>query len=348
MNTKPTTKLSPVTSKRKSKAPRKMPFVIDFHAHIVNPEVFELTQKNSLHSRIGLGKQTSLGGNKHSENTMRSMLDMDVRLKDMDRMGIDLQVISPSLIHHNTEPMPPLRALKIVQRVNDSVAEAVAAHPDRLAGIGIVPLQDAKKSAKELERMVKNLDLRGVQISTFVRDEEIGSKSFHPFWRKAQQLDVPVFIHPAGNSDPRLKKFGMAFMVGQPYEEALAMSSLVYEGILDKFPGLKILVAHGGGYLPYYAGRQDNAQRAGRDGGKLKGDFSSYIRRFYYDTVIFNPDMLDFLSTKVSTKNIVMGTDYPFGEKNPIGYVRKAKKISTAQQDAILGKNAARLLKLKI
>ena len=137
-------------------------------------------------------------------------------------------------------------------------------------------------------------------------------------------------------------------MVGQPYEEALAMSSLVYEGVMDKFPKLKILIAHGGGYLPYYAGRQDNAYRAGRDGGTLKGSFSSYIRKFHYETVIFNPDMLDYLSTKVSSKNIVMGTDFPFGETSPISFIRKSKKLSSAQQDAILGKNAARLLKLKI
>ena len=335
-------------TKKKTKAKLKKPFVIDFHGHIVNPELFALTQKNSLHSRIGLGKQTSLGGDKHSQVTMQRMTDMPARLKELDRMGIDLQVISPSLIHHNTEPMAPTRALKIVQRVNDSVAEAVAEYPDRLSGIGLVPLQDAKLSAQELDRMVKKLDLRGVQISTIVRGDELGDKKFHPFWRKAQQLDVPVFIHPAGNSDPRLKKFGLAFMVGQPYEEALAMSSLVYEGVMDKFPKLKILIAHGGGYLPYYAGRQDNAYRAGRDGGTLKGSFSSYIRKFHYETVIFNPDMLDYLSTKVSSKNIVMGTDFPFGETSPISFIRKSKKLSSAQQDAILGKNAARLLKLKI
>jgi len=326
----------------------KKPFIIDFHGHIVNQKIFEITQKNSLHARIGLGKQTSLGGNKHSEMTMESMLNMSVRIKDMDRMGIDMQVISPSLIHHNTEPLAPVKALKIVQQVNDSVAEAVSEHPERLTGIGIVPLQDANLSAKELDRIVKKNGLRGVQISTVVRGEEIGDKKFHPFWRKAQQLDVPVFIHPAGNSDPRLKKFGLAFMVGQPYEEALAMSSLVYEGILDKFPKLKILIAHGGGYLPYYAGRQDNAYRSGRDGCSLKGSFSSYIRKFHYETVVFNPDMLDFLATKVSAKNIVMGTDYPFGETDPISFIRKTKKISRAQQDGILGKNAARLLKIKI
>ncbi len=96
---------------------RKKPFIIDFHGHIVNPEVFEITQKNSLHSRIGLGKQTSLGGNKHSELTMHRMLDMPHRLRNMNKMGIDMQVISPSLIHHNTEPMAPLRALEIVQKL---------------------------------------------------------------------------------------------------------------------------------------------------------------------------------------------------------------------------------------
>lgn len=347
MAVKPTKK-NKVNKKKPTTGLPKKPFVIDLHGHIVNPKVFELTRENSLHARIGLGKQTSLGGNKHSQTTMQNMIDMNARLKDMDKMGIDLQVISPSLIHHNTEPMAPAKALKIVQQVNDSVADAVAMHPDRLSGIGIVPLQDAKLSAKELDRMVKKNGLRGVQISTIVRGDELGDKKFHPFWRKAQQLDVPVFIHPAGNADPRLKKFGLAFMVGQPYEEALAMSSLVYEGVLDKFPNLKLLIAHGGGYLPYYAGRQDNAYKAGRDGGTLKGNFSSYIRKFHYETVVFNPDMLDFLATKVSPKNIVMGTDYPFGETDPIGFIRRTKKLSRAQQDAILGKNAARLLKLKI
>jgi aminocarboxymuconate-semialdehyde decarboxylase len=137
------------------------PFVIDFHGHIVNPEVFKLTQKNSLHSRIGLGKETSLGGNKQSEITMQRMLDMPTRLQDMDKMGVDMQVISPSLIHHNTEPMDPQRALKIVQQVNDSVSEAVSAYPDRLSGIGIVPLQDAKISARELNRIVKKMACAG-------------------------------------------------------------------------------------------------------------------------------------------------------------------------------------------
>ena len=324
------------------------PFIIDFHAHIVSPELFKLTQDHTLHARIGLGKKTSLGDAKASRETMKRMVDPKVRLKDLDRMGIDIQVISPSLIHHNTTWADGVTADHITQEVNNHVAETVSLTPDRLAGIGIVPLQDPKRSTFELDRIVNKLGLLGVQIPTAIGELELGDKIFHPFWQKAEILGIPVFIHPAGNSDRRLRKYGLAFTLGQPYEEALAMSSLVYEGVMDKFPKLKIVVAHGGGFLPYYAGRQDYAARTKRDGGNLKGDFSSYIRKFYYETVVFNSDMLEFLSTKTSNRHILMGTDYPFGENDPYKFVRKAKKLSKSAQDNILGLNAARLLGIKI
>ena len=329
-------------------ARKKKPFVIDFHGHIVIPKIFKQTQKFSLHARIGLGKQTSLGGSARSEETMVRMTDAKEKLKDMDKMGVDMMVISPSLIHHNTESLTPARALKIVKVVNEEVAQAVNDNPDRFCGIGIVPFHEPKLAARELDRQVNKLGLKGVTIPTTVKGLELGDKYFWPFWRKAEKLDVPVFIHPAGNADERLRKFGLAFTVGQPYEEALAISSLVYEGVMDRFPGLKIVVAHGGGYLPYYAGRQDNAYREGRDGGMLKGDFSSYLKKFYYETAIFNPDMLDFLATKTSPKHILMGTDYPFGEKSPVPFVRAAKTLSTAAQNGILARNAAALLKLNL
>ena len=326
----------------------KRPFIIDFHGHIVSPTLFKLTQDHTLHARIGLGEKTSLGSARQSRETMKRMVDPATRIKDLDRMGIDMQVISPSLIHHNTTWADAEIADGIVRQVNNHVAAAVDQYPDRLAGIGIVPLQDPRRSARELDRMVNKLGLLGVQIPTWVSGLELGDKKFHPFWRKAEKLNVPVFIHPAGNSDQRLRKFGLAFTLGQPYEEALAMSSLVYEGVMDRFPKLKIVIAHGGGFLPYYAGRQDSAARQKRDGSNLKGDFSSYIRRFYYETVVFNPDMLEFLATKTSNQHILMGTDYPFGERDPYGFIRRAKKLSRSAQDAILGKNAARLLGIVI
>lgn len=322
--------------------------MIDLHGHIVVPEVFEITKKYSLHNRIGLKNRTSLGNAKKSQESFARMVDPALRIADMDKMGVDIQVISPSIIHHNTSSLKGDRALALIQKVNDGVAQAVADNPSRIVGLGMVPFHEPKLAVKELDRLVKRLDLRGVEIPTYVNGMELGDKAFRPFWRKAEQLDIPVFLHPAGNSDSRLHRFGMAFTVGQPYEEALAMSSLIYEGVMDRFPKIKILVAHGGGYLPYYAGRQDSAHRAGNDGAKLKGDFSSYIRKFYYETVIFNPDMLDFLATKVSTGKILMGTDYPFGETKPIQFIKKAKSLSDGQKEAILGGNAVKLLKIKV
>ena len=146
----------------------------------------------------------------------------------------------------------------------------------------------------------------------------------------------------------RIAGLGMAFTVGQPYEETLALSSLIYEGAMDRFPKLKILVAYGGGYLPYYAGHQDSAHRVSNDGAKLRGDISSYIRKFYYETVIFNPDMLDFLANKVSNCRGLMGTDSPFGEIRSIQFIKTAKTLSDNQKDGILGKNAAQLLKFRL
>lgn len=324
----------------------KRPLTVDCHAHIVVPEVFEITARHGLHARIGLKGRSSLGPARESQIAMAKMVGTKERLADMDRMGVDIQVVSPSLVHQNTYWADGARALEIDRMTNDRAAEMVAKHPDRLVGLGLVPFHDPARAVKEMTRCVTRLGLRGVAISSAVNDLEIGDRKFRPFWRAAEKLDCPIFIHPAGNSDKRLRKFGLAFNLGQPYEEALAMSSLVYEGIMDRFPKLKVMIVHGGGFLPYYAGRQDSASRSGRDGAGLKGEFSSYIRKFYFDSVIFNPDMLEFLATKTPASHILMGTDFPFGERKPVQFVRRAKKISKAAQDGILGRNAAKLFKI--
>src|SRR5258708_6850782 len=135
-----------------------------------------------------------------------------------------------------------------------------------------------------------------------------------PLWAKAEELGAVIFVHPAGNTDKRMLRNRLMITVGQPLEEAYALSSLIYEGIMDQFPKLKIMVAHGGGYLPFYTGRHDNDYRYGRS-PHLKGDFSSYLPRFFYDTVLFNPDMLEFLVTKVPSSHVMLASDYPFAEK---------------------------------
>ena len=195
---------------------------------------------------------------------------------------------------------------------------------------------------------MRELGLKGVIISSSVNGAEVGEPRFHPFWAKAEEIGATIFIHPAGSPDPRMRKHRLLITLGQPLEEAFAQSSLVYEGVMDKFPKLKIVFAHGGGFLPFYTGRHDNDYRAGRHTTSLKGDFSSYLPRFYYDTVLFNPDMLEFLATKVPASRLMLASDYPFAEKRPVDYVRRAKRISRKEQDAILGANCARVLGISI
>src|SRR5262245_6240178 len=232
--------------------------------------------------------------------------------------------------------------------VNDRVAEAVARKPDRLVGLGSLPMQDVALAAAELERCVTSLGLKGVIISSNVNDKEIGDASFRPFWAKAEELGATIFVHPAGSTDPRMRRHRQVITLGQPLEEAFAQSSLIYEGVMDEFPKLKILFAHGGGFLPFYTGRHDNDWRKGNSPSSMKKDFSSYLPRFFYDTVLFNPDMLEFLVTKVPASHVMLATDYPFAENKPVEYVRRAKKLSRKDQDAILGGNAAKLMGISI
>src|SRR5262249_45044538 len=214
-------------------------------------------------------------------------------------------------------------------------------------GLGALPLHDVALSCAELERCMRELGLKGVIISSHVNGIELGDERLRPFWAKAEALGAVIFIHPAGSTDARMARNRLMITVGQPLEEAFALTSLVYEGVMDRFPELKIMVAHGGGYLPFYAGRHDNEHRYGRS-PQLKGEFSSYLPRFFYDTVLFNPDMLEFLLSKVPASHVMLASDYPFAEKQPVDYVRRAKKIGRKEQDAILGANAARLFGIAV
>src|SRR5262249_22881188 len=149
------------------------------------------------------------------------------------------------------------------------------------------------------------------------------------------------------HADERMRRHRMVITIGQPLEEAYALTSLVHEGVMDQFPKLKIMIAHGGGYLPFYTGRHDNEYRYGRS-PQLKGDFSSYLARFFYDTGMLNRDCRESRAARVRGSHIMLASDYPFAEKKPVEYVRRARKVSKKDQDAILGTNAARLFGISI
>jgi aminocarboxymuconate-semialdehyde decarboxylase len=329
------------TKLARSRGPSPKPIVIDVHAHVLVPEVMKRTFKHSQYAHA------VAGGNGMPEPLFQRMTELPLRLREMDATGVDIQIISPSIMQQCTYAFEAEEALELDRRSNDRIAEAVAQHADRLIGLGSLPLHDVALSAAELERCMRDLKLRGVIVSSHINGIELGEARLQPFWAKAEALGAVVFVHPAGSTDKRMLRHRLMITVGQPLEEAFALSSLIYEGVMDRFPKLKIMVAHGGGYLPFYAGRHDNEHRYGRS-PQLKGEFSSYLPRFFYDTVLFNPDMLEFLVSKVPAGHVMLASDYPFAEKRPVEYVRRAKKIGRKEQDAILGANAARLFGISV
>jgi len=330
---------------------RARPRAIDFHAHVIVPEVYALAAQHNIFSELptdpGVTDDMRKSIKARAVTVLARMSDLTERLVNMDAMGVDVQVLSASLVHQGLEWADAQTSLHLARTTNDWIAKAVAAHPARLVGLGTLPLHVPALAVAEFERCVRELRLKGAAISTTAGTMELGDPQLRPFWAKAEELGAVIFVHPAGNTDKRMLRNRLMITVGQPLEEAYALSSLIYEGVMDQFPKLKIMVAHGGGYLPFYTGRHDNDYRYGRS-PHLKGDFSRYLQRFFYDTVLFNPDMLEFLVTKVPPSHVMLASDYPFAEKRPVEYVRRAKKIGRKEQDAILGANAARLFGISV
>jgi aminocarboxymuconate-semialdehyde decarboxylase len=227
----------------------------------------------------------------------------------------------------------------------------VASHPDRFVGMGTVPLQAPTLAVAELERLVKELGLRGVEIGTNVAGAELSDERFRPFFAKAQELGILIFMHPAGFTQAqRLADHYFINVIGNPLDTTVAVSHLIFGGVLDTYPKLKICLAHGGGYAAAYSGRFDHAHQARSDCRRLiKRPPTSYLKKLYFDTIVFTHHQLDYLTGLYGSDHILLGTDYPYDMALPeaVKFVTSAK-LSRADKAAILGGNAARLLQIKL
>jgi aminocarboxymuconate-semialdehyde decarboxylase len=227
--------------------------------------------------------------------------------------------------------------------LNDRMAAVVAANPKRLIGLGGVPLAAPALAVAELTRCMRDLGLAGVGISTTARDMELGDAALRPFWEKAEELGAVVYIHPAGNTGARFEKWYLWNSIGQAFEEAMAIASLMYEGILDAFPRLKICISHGGGYMPYYMGRiARNYLEKPATRVNMKKSPAEYLRTLYYDSCVYETEVLDALVRRVGADRVVLGSDYPVGEPKPIEFV-DACALLAEDKEKIIGANAARL-----
>ncbi|HLI19918.1 MAG TPA: amidohydrolase family protein [Stellaceae bacterium] len=326
---------------------------VDIHCHVMTPEAAALTKDLDDPTRaaaLAFASPLTREVNRKQDETVRIQLtSVEQRIKDMDRMGIDIQAVSPSPTYYYwTEPELGRECARLI---NNRIADVVASHPDRFVGLGTVPLQAPALAVAELERLVKELGLKGVEIGTNVGGVDLSDPRFRPFFAKAQELDILIFMHPAGfTHGQRLAEHYFINVIGNPLDTTVAISHMIFGGVLEAYPKLKICLAHGGGYAAAYSGRFDHVHRARPDGRQvIKRPPSYYLKKLYFDTIVFTHHQLDYLTGLYGSDHIILGTDYPYDMALPdaVNFVERAK-LTRAAKDAILGGNAARLLKIKL
>jgi aminocarboxymuconate-semialdehyde decarboxylase len=267
----------------------------------------------------------------------------------MDAQGIDMAALSINSFWYGFERD---LATKIIEMQNQGLAELCARMPERFIAFASVALQFPDLAAQQLEDGMKKLGLRGAAIGGSVNGEELSDPKFHPFWKKAEELGALVFIHPLSTSELKSRfggSGGLENAIGNPLETTLALSHLIFEGTLDRFPGLKICAAHGGGYLPSYADRSDHICLVfpQRCPVPLKKKPTEYLRQLYFDSLVFTPEALRHLVAQVGSSQIVMGTDYPYPwTSTAVEHILATPGLSDAERAALLGGTAAKLLRI--
>lgn len=291
---------------------------IDMHAHYVPPAVLQTIERDA--SSYGVHLEEAAGGGScacfNHGLTIRPflprLLDLDERWGIMAQQGVDRQILSvwADLFGYG---MPAEAGVRWHRLLNETLGDTVRQHPQRLAMLASVPLQDAGHAARELEHGVKQCDAVGGVIGANVNDVSLGEAPLDDFWAAAVELDVPVFVHPTQPAQPpRTRKYGMLQVVQYTYDTTASVGSLIFGGVLDRFPALRLILSHGGGYFPYQVGRFDRVYRNLEAPATPAQPPSAYVRRFYYDTILYQTAPLAYLRDLVGVDRLILGTDYPF------------------------------------
>jgi predicted TIM-barrel fold metal-dependent hydrolase len=320
---------------------------VDVHSHIAVPEALDLVKDYPETESF----RNALRGPSGPANDIHSVA---MRLERMDRQGTDVQAVSINPFWYFA---PPELARRIIQVSNEKIAELCAAHPTRFVGLAAIALQHPELAAEQLEEAVKKMGLRGCLIGGSVNGEELSAPKFHPFWAMAEQLQALVFLHPQTNPDPliaiRSRFLGNGLLtnvIGHPLETTIAITHLIQDGTLDLFPKLKFCGAHGGGYLPSYSGRSDACLTAFPEDCKpLRKLPGEYLKQLYFDSLTGSTEGLRHLVATVGASQVVLGTDFPtMWNDHGIDQVLATPELSDADKRAILGGNAAKLLRINL
>ncbi|MFI7404285.1 amidohydrolase family protein [Streptomyces sp. NPDC049541] len=325
---------------------------IDVHAHLLLAEVEEavaghpgLAGARELDARRNGPAALAVSGPMVGARVPK-LTDVDVRLAAMDAQGVDVQLVSPSPSHYHYWAEPEL-ARRVCRLANEGTAAHCAKAPDRLHGLGLIPLQHPGLAVELLDHALDQ-GLKGVEISSHAPGRELSDPAYEPLWSRAEETGALVFLHPFGCTlDERLDQWYLSNTVGQPTENAVALSHLIFSGVLDRHPGLKLIAAHGGGYLPTHIGRSDHAWRARPDARGCAREPSSYLRQLYFDSLVHDPHVLRELLRAARPERVLLGSDFPFdmGTDDPLGALRAAD-LPEPDFHAVRGGNAAALLNL--
>jgi aminocarboxymuconate-semialdehyde decarboxylase len=327
---------------------------VDFHTHIIPEDVPNLAERFHgerwpvLHRTCTCGANIMVGGKVFREVTDQ-VWDPQKRIHDMQREGVDMQVLSPIPVTFSY--WAPAAEAEVMARIqNDFIAETVNQHPNHFIGLGTVPLQDTEAAIREMDRCMHELGLRGIEIGTNVNGNNLDDPGLIPFFEMCQTWDVPLFVHPWETlGRERMPRHNLMYTVGMPSETALAAASLILGGVIEKFPRLKICFAHGGGSFPYILPRLDQGWKVWPHLRLTDQPPSVYAKQFYFDSLTYDPLNFQHMMKRFGEDRIMMGSDYPFllRETPPGDVIDHTLELTDGQKRALLGENALRFLNIK-
>lgn len=330
--------------------------VVDAHCHLMTEAASALVAEHYSADEILAHEPYDLYAGAASREHNRSLSptlipklrDVEPRLADMDRMGIDVQVVAP-FVSQNFYWTDAGLGQQVARLQNERLAEVAAAHSDRFAAIGTVPLQDTSTAIAELDYLVGTLGLKGVQISTNIDGTDLDDNRFIPFWSRAQEIGAVVLLHPSGFTEGRrLDDWFLTNLIGNPLDSTIALTRLIFSGRLAQFPDLRWVVVHGGGYTPFYTARLDHGWEVRPEARtNISQPPSTYLEQVYFDTMVFSPRELSHLLDFAGPHHVMLGTDYPFdmGEQDPVALTGRVD-LTDEDRAQVRGGNAARLFSL--
>lgn len=323
---------------------------IDIHTHILPRQIPHFKEKFGYGGFVTIEEKDDgsfdmlKDDGKFFRKVEPNCLDIDVRLAEMDQKAVDLQVISTVPVMFNYWCQAE-HGLLVSRFLNDHIAECVQKHPARFIGLGSIPMQNSKMAIAELERCVKELGLAGVQIGTHVNQKNLDEAELFEIFAAAQDLEACVFVHPWEMMAPeRMSKYWGSWLIGMPAETTLAISSMIFGGVLERLPRLRIAFAHGGGSFAATLGRIEHGFLVRPDLCAVENKKSprEYLGKFWVDSLVHDPAMLKHIIETFGQDKVALGTDYPFplGEENPGQLIESKDLLSKSCQEALLYKNA--------